>query len=53
MRSGEIVLAEAHAAAILASVESVTTHLMRGRPERVIIDLATPGVTLVSVSPRP
>lgn len=43
-RSGEVVLAEAQAAATRAGVGVVTTHLLPGRPERIIIDMATQNV---------
>jgi nucleotide-binding universal stress UspA family protein len=46
-RSGEVVLAEAQAAVVGADAVTVTTHLMRGRPERVIVEIATQDVDLV------
>jgi nucleotide-binding universal stress UspA family protein len=51
-RTGEVVLAEARAAAEGGDGVAVTTRLLRGRPERVIVDLAGQGVDLVVVSAR-
>jgi len=51
-RSGEVVLAEAQAAAARAGVAEATTHMLRGRPERAIVDLAMQQVDLVAIGAR-
>jgi nucleotide-binding universal stress UspA family protein len=51
-RSGEVVLAEAQAAVVGTDAVTVTTHLMRGRPERVIVEIATQDVDLVVIGAR-
>ena len=51
-RSGETVLAEAQAIAAQAGRGTVTVQLLRGRPERVIVELAQQEVDLVVASAR-
>src|SRR5262249_14297953 len=51
-RRGEVVLAGARAVAEHAGGVTVTTHLLRGGPERVIVELAAQSTDLVVVSAR-